>query len=260
MKKFYIIAAMALASATASAQQTLSLSTYAGTNIAKYDGQIKNVSVNRYVFNGWNTISLPFSMTKEEVCAAFGTDCRLETLVGVENKGNDIILNFQDCKNEGIKANTPYILYFNGENQNIKFLTPNARITDAQASVSFVDSKGVRVTFAATQAQRDAQGLYGILAKDNSEASFVNVDNIATNGFYATRCYVQLSSGTNATLIANHIGEGDITALASVMKTNEKADVYNVSGVKVASAMSINDINRLNAGIYVVKGKKIAVK
>ncbi len=39
MKKFYLIAVMTLMALTVSAQQRLSLSTYAGSNLEKVDGQ-----------------------------------------------------------------------------------------------------------------------------------------------------------------------------------------------------------------------------
>lgn len=259
MKKFYVIAAMALASLTASAQQTLTLSTYLGTNIAKYEGMTKNVTINRQMFKGWNTICLPVSMSAAEVCEAFGNDCRLEKLVGVESVGNDIKLNFQDCMKEGIMANRPYILYFNKENQSVRITLKDALIKNQVPSVSFNAGNGTVVTFSGTNSQMEATGLYGILAKDNAEASFVNVDT-ATNGFYATRCFIELSTGNMATLSVNHIGEGEVTAISSVVKAGERADVYNVSGVKIAEKASISEINSLEKGVYVVKGKKIAVK
>lgn len=261
MKKFYFLAMMAFATLTASAQQTLTLSTYAGTDVSKYDGQLKDINVSRYVFEGWNTICLPFSMSAQQVKETFGADCRLETLVGVENDGaNQLKLNFQDCKSKGIEANKPYILYYNGANQTVNFKASNIMLKSADASVSFTDNNGVKVTFAAAKMKTEADGLYGILAKDNSEAAFVSVGSLVTSGFYATRCYIQLSSGTSAILKANHIGEGDITSVNSVVRNGESVDVYNVSGVKVASNASISDINSLNKGVYVVKGKKIAVK
>ena len=88
MKKFYLIAAMVLMTLAASAQQTLNISTYNGTNLARYDGQEYNVVVNRYMFTGWNTIALPFSVTEDELNEAFGSDCQLEKLVAVEANGN----------------------------------------------------------------------------------------------------------------------------------------------------------------------------
>lgn len=259
MKKFYLLAVMAVISLSVSAQQTLNISTYSGSDLTKYEGLTKNVSLNRYMFQGWNTICLPISLTEAEVNEAFGSDCRLETLVGVENNGAEIILNFQDVKEGGIQANHPYIIYFNNETQNVRVSKENATIKNDNTTVSFSDNQGITVTFAGTYKKHDSKGLYGILAKDNSESSFVNVDNYP-NGFFATRCFITLSNGNSTTLKANHIKAGDITAINSVLASNERVDVYNVSGVKVGQNMSVNDINNLNKGVYVIKGKKIAVK
>ena len=254
MKKLLLMAALALSCIGASAQQKLTLSTYAGTDLAKYDGQTLDVTINRYLFNGWNTLSLPFAMTEEQVNDAFGSDCKLEKLVGVENDGMEVKLNFQNCKSEGIQPNAPYILFYTGENGSKKFVAEKAEIVQAAAPISFTAAgSGETVTMAAASKQMEAQGLYGILAKDNAEASFVNVDN-TTSGFYATRCYVKLSNGNFTRLATNHIA-GDVTSIKSVAKPNEKVAIYNLSGVKVADS-----VEGLQKGIYVVKGKTVMVK
>ena len=255
MKKLLLMAAFALGCISASAQQTLTLSTYKGTDLSKYDGQTLDVSVSRYLFTGWNTISLPFAMTEEQVNEAFGDDCRLEKLVGVENDGFNVKLNFQDCKKEGIKANTPYILLYKGESGTKSFKAENVIIYNGIAeSVFTAEGTGETVRMKAAQTQTEPQGLYGILAKDNSEAAFVNVD-ATTNGFYATRCYIQMSNGNSAILKTNHITEEELTSIKSVVQENEAVEVFNLSGVKVAD--SIKD---LEPGIYVVKGKTVMVK
>lgn len=257
MKKLYILAALAISSLAANAQ-SLTLSTYSGTDVAKYNNQTMNVVVNRYMFKGWNTISLPFSMTAEQVNETFGADCRLEKLAGVENDGSGIKLNFQDCKSEGIKANTPYILNYTGESTTKRLKVDNALIQDGTASVTFKAAQtGETVTFAAASTKKEAKGLYGILAKDNAEASFVNVDNIST-GFYATRCFIQVSSGNSTQLNSNHVEES--TAISSIIKNGEAVDVYSIGGGLVSSKLTTNEINNLPSGIYVVKGKKVLVK
>ena len=259
MKKFYLIAALAVSALAANAQTTLTLSTYSGTNLEKYSGKALNVSVSRYVFNGWNTISLPIDVSEEELDATFGNDCKLEKLVGVENDGTGVRLNFQDCKAGGIKANTPYILYFTGESGTKRFLVKNALVQDEPASISFTaQGTGETVTMACAKMQTNAKGLYGVLAKDNTEAKFVNVDDVA-NGFFATRCFIQLSSGNSTVLTTNHI-TGDVSSIAAVAAKGELVDVYNVSGVKVANKINAAEVNRLQKGIYVVNGKKIMVK
>ena len=254
MKKLLLVAALALGCISASAQQRLTLSTYMGTDLAKYEGQTLNVTVSRYLFNGWNTISLPFSLTEAQLNDAFGSDCRLEKLVGVENDGMNLKLNFQNCKSEGIKANTPYILHYTGESGSKSFTAENAEILGGTSALTFTAAgSGETVTMAAATKKMAAQGLYGILAKDNAEAAFVNVDN-TTNGFYATRCYVKLSNGNSTLLTTNHIGD-EVTSIKSIVKPNEKVDIYNLSGVKVADS-----VEGLQKGIYVVKGKTVLVK
>ena len=100
----------------------------------------------------------------------------------------------------------------------------------------------------------DGAGLYGILARDNAEATFVSADDV-TNGFFATRCFVQVSNGNKTPLLTHHIGEGEVTGINNIAVAGERVDVYNVSGVKVADR-----IDGLQPGVYVVKGRKVMVK
>lgn len=258
MKKFYFIAVMALATLTTNAQEKLTLSTYNGTKLEKYDGHICNVTVNRYMFKGWNTIALPFDVTAEELNETFGADCRLERLIGVENVGNDIQLNFQDCKDGGMKAHTPYILYYNGEPANKK-ISKEASISSEKAILTFSTPRGETVTMAGAQEKIAGIGFYGILAKDNEEAKFAKVDG-SLNGFYATRCYVQLTSATANAITTRHITASDATSISADVNDNEQVDVYNTNGVKVASKVNAEKMSNLQPGIYMVKGKKVLVK
>lgn len=259
MKRFYFIAAFVISAFTANAQQTLNLSTYSGTNLEKYDNKTLNVSINRYVFNGWNTISLPVDVSTDELNEVFGNDCKLEKLIGVENVNGKVKLNFQDCKAEGIKANTPYILYISGETGTKKISIPNALVQDEEASVSYtVKGTNEVVTMSCAKKQTAAKGLYGVLAKDNTEATFVNVDDVK-NGFYATRCFIQLSSGNDKVLTTNHIAAGDVSGIENLTNEDEVVDVYNISGIKVASQIKVSEVKKLPKGVYVVKEQKILV-
>lgn len=258
MKKLLLLAAVALSSMAASAQ-TLYLNTYKGTDVAKYANTTARVVVNRQMFNGWNTMSLPFSMTEAELNETFGADCRLEKLVGVENDGMSLRLNFQDCKSEGIKANAPYILHFTGNTGIVRINKEDAAIENGSASVSFIaQGTGERVVFSGAKTQVAGEGLYGILARDNQEAAFAAV-GANTTGFYATRCFIELSSGTTTLLATNHLSAGEATSIQSIIQKggNASFDVYNVSGVKVASKLSASDLQSLQPGIYVINGKKV---
>ena len=259
MKKFYLIAVVALMSLAASAQQTLNISTYNGTNVSKYDGQEVNVVVNRYMFNGWNTIALPFAMTETELNEVFGTDCKLEKLVAVDNNGNSFNLYFQDCKAGGIEPNTPYIIHYTGENAN-KRIAKTAIISDAEPALTLVSKgNGEMVTMAGARMHTPGEGLYGVLAVDNSEARFVAVDD-TKSGFYASRCYIKVASGNDATLNTIHMGANEVTSIAAIAASNEKVDVYSLSGMRVATGISAKEMSKLQPGVYVVNGQKVLVK
>lgn len=256
LRTFAVAASMCMASAVSA--QTLYLSTISGTDVARYDNKTLDVKASRQVFNGWNTICLPFSMTQSQVESLFGTDCVLEELVGIENVGSNIQLNFQACNSEGIKANKPYILHYNGVTENKFIDLEGVRIKDAAASVSFTDDFGVKVSFCGAKKQMQSGDLYGILARDNSEASFVNLNGMSSY-FYATRCYISVTGG-HPTLTINHIAAGEPTSIGSVLRNGEKADVYSINGTRVSSAASASQVEALPAGVYVVKGKKVVVK
>ncbi len=258
MKKVCLLVALTCMSMQMMAQQKLTLSTYAGTNLERYDGLQYQVTVNRYVFNGWNTLSLPFDMTASELDEAFGSSCRLERLIGVDNDGTNIVLNFQDCKHVGLKANVPYILYFSGESATKK-IAKTATISKEPVELTYTTGNGMTVTMAPAQTKTEPAGLYGVLARDNAEAQFVPTDGVA-NGFYATRCFIKLSGSNTAPLLSNHLQEGDVTSINAIASTNEKVDVYSLSGARVATGMRAAEVNALQPNIYIVKGHKILVR
>jgi len=259
MKKLLIIAAMAAITLGVQAQEKLTLSTYNGTNIARYDGKVCQVNVSRYMFTGWNTLSLPFSMTEQELNEAFGSDCQLEKLVSAEDNVQGITLNFIDCKAGGLQANTPYMLYYTGESATKK-IVKEAEVTDAPSAIILNTPCGDVVTMTGASKHTEADGLYGVMARDNSEVKFVSVGGENTNGFYATRCYIRLASGTDKLLTARHLGYGQATSIAAIASQDELVDVYNTAGTKVASQVRASEVNSLRSGLYIVKGQKILVK
>lgn len=259
MKKIYLIALMAVLSLAVSAQQRVVLNTVNGTNLQRYDGTECLISANRYVFQGWNTIALPFELSTNELNELFGADCRLEKLVAAEGNANSVVLYFQDCKAEGLQANVPYILYYTGENTSKK-IQKLATIIDENASISInLRNSGETVTMVGTKKHIDGVGFYGVLAADNTEATFVKVDE-TKSGFYATRCYMTLSSGNDAQLVTRHLAAGEISGIAEIAASSEKVDVYNLSGAKVASGIRASQVGRLQPGVYVVNGQKVIVK
>ena len=105
MKNLFCMIALAAIALTAWSQTPLRLSTYNGTSLERYAGKQCDVTVERYLFTGWNTISLPVDVTEQELDEVLGQGVKLERLVGVNQNGTEIVLNFQDSKSEGIQAN-----------------------------------------------------------------------------------------------------------------------------------------------------------
>lgn len=54
---------------------------------------------------------------------------------------------------------------------------------------------------------------------------------------------------------------GGSTGIESIVTDgNQNADVYNLQGIKVMRQASADDLNALPAGIYIINGRKVAVK
>lgn len=258
MKKLFSIVALAAFALTAWSQAPLRLSTYSGTSVERYNGQQCNVTAERHLFTGWNTISMPFAMTEQEIDEALGQGVKLEKLVGVTQQGTELVLNFQDCKAEGIQANVPYILYYPGETGTKKFQT-STTVSSKDSKVTFTTGAGVEVTMHGAAVKTDGKGLYGILAINNVDANFTAIDNDKAF-FYATRCYISIPGGQQFTLTANHLGAGEVTSINEIAAASDIVDVYNVLGMRVASNIKAGEVSNLTPGIYVVKGRKILVK
>jgi hypothetical protein len=258
MKKILCMIALASLALTAWSQTPLRINTYSGTSVARYDGQQRDVTAERYLFTGWNTISLPFAMTEQEIDDALGMGVKLERLVGVTQQGSEIVLNFQDCKSEGIQANKPYIIYYPGEAGSKKFHA-NATVENKESKVTFTTGGGVKVTMNGAALKTDGKGLYGILAVNNGDANFTYVENEKVF-FYATRCFISIPGEQHFTLTPNHLGRGEVTSITDIVAANAIVDVYNVLGMRVAHNIKAGDVNNLEPNIYIVNGYKVLVK
>ena len=258
--KLFAVAAALLMATTVNADKVIT-NTVSPKDLAAYDGQTVDLTIFRYIYKGWNTICLPVSLTPEQLNEVFGEECRLETLVGVENTGTTSKLNFKDVKPDGLKAKTPYILYSTQESGVRTIKLPEAEITLGDVDLSFEDNTGTKVNFSGATEKQGTEGMYGIIARDNQTAAFVDASQVAN--IYASRCYIKLDEGRNTTqlLESNHLPY-DMTGVESVVAgdADVAVDVYNVSGIRIAAGVAPADLNKLPKGVYVIKGQKIWVK
>ena len=251
--KKLLIAVGCFAFCTAMSAQTKSLylSSVQGTNVAQYDGQIRNVTLYRSVYNGWNTLCVPFDMTAEELDEAFGSGCKLETLSEVTRNGNQIDLYFADVKSDGVRANTPYLLHYTGDSKSVKMVANSTTIEYAEEPARNFVTDNATIKFAGAPDHIKANGQYGIYVKDNAEAAFSQVQP-STSGFYATRCYITVDGVENPVFVSHHGIDKDVTAIRSLKNVGKTDEVYNLNGTRQ---------NGLQKGVNLTAdGKKMMVK
>lgn len=255
MKKFYAIALALLmgASATVSAQKSVSLSTISKMDFQKVTELTSSVYLNRTFFAGYNTICLPFSVSADELQNMVGEGVMLEKLAKVE--GNNLV--FVDVTNEGIEAGMPYLIY-SPKTQVVKFQTSNPNLCTEPKTLT-VGGVSMSGKFTPTQ----EAGLYGIPAKQDVEIlESVLIRTDADKNFLPTRCGISFPSCEDTPVI-QHVTNlaADATLISQLMADNAKVTIYTVGGQVVKKNVRINDAkSTLTPGVYVVNGQKMIIK
>lgn len=197
----------------------------------------------------WNTICLPFDVSKEALNEAMGANCGLrEFTKKVENN----VLKFENAV--AIKAGVPYLIKPAVEVKNPIFSNVVYKkdampqtVQDETKQYAFVG------TFDPVKLSVDGSDLFllanGNLAKPKSKDA---------SQMYGMRAYFKINeqSSSSAKQITYAIGCGsDIVNGIQSLQVHPSIDsqhIYNLQGVEVGT-----DIHHLPAGIYVIGGKKI---
>ena len=201
-----------------------------------YDFTAANVQLTRTVQKDINSFVLPFYVGAGDLGAT-----TLATFKKVDDK------NILFTKVAHVKANVPFItvdLTNAAENKEFTFFG-NQKLVEATTTVSFEDA------FKGVYAPRSAENLYGI---DADGKLHKGGDKAKINAFHA---YYQPAA--NASVPAKISFEGEATGINAVTTTSTSANgaVYDLSGRRVAANLAAA---KLAKGIYVVNGKKVAVK
>lgn len=193
------------------------------------------VSLTRNMREGINSFVLPFWVNPDELGAT-----KLATYK--KSDGNKVIFEVKD-KTVGVKANFPFITCDvvaekAGDNVTLSFVNKGFVVTPTSFDGAF---KGVYTP-------QSAKDLYGI---DENGNLHKGGESAKINAFHA---YYQ---GTPAS--AKISFEGEATGIDAVTTTSTSANgaVYDLSGRRVAANHAAA---KLAKGIYVVNGKKVAVK
>ena len=198
-----------------------------------------SVKLTRTLREGINSFVLPFWVSPDELGAT--------ELATYSNKSEDNKVSFEKKnKTTGVEANVAFITCDvaadkAGENMVLNFTDKGFVATPATFDGEF---KGV-------YAPRSAEGLYGIDANGKLHRGG---EDATINAFHA---FFQPAGGRKVAAAIGFIS--GTTGISAVTTTSSAAAtaVYDLSGRRVADSLAAG---RLAKGIYVVGGKKVAVK
>lgn len=208
-----------------------SVSTEAGVN---------NVIVNRTFAKGWNTVCLPFDVAVAGLQATKAQEF-------VSSNGSS--LTFNEVADGVLKANVPYLVFFDNEVSDPFYYGGKVEATNPTP----VEHNGF--TFVGNyEASKSMQGLYSVASEGDVQKIMLGT---ASSTLPATCAYF-----TTKNLKANGLricfDGGEVTGINQVngAQAQSAGAVYNLQGIKVSN----HGTNNLPAGLYIMQGKKVIVK
>lgn len=233
---------------------TLDASASAESNAAIIAGEhesLVKVTVNNLALTtgNWNTLCLPFDITKEQMDGIFGEDTKLYTLTSVDKADDDVMLNFTNALTDetAIVAGHPYLIW---PAQNVTAIELDNVAVKPGIVPTTVDTEYVLTgTFDNTELTKGSDFYFN----DGAATGYFSLvtDNITMLPFSA---YVTAPEATTALNIAF---DGVATGIDNVNMGGiaTESRVYNLNGQYVG-----NSLRGLTKGVYVSGGKKIVVK
>lgn len=209
-----------------------SVSTEAGVN---------NVIVNRTFAKGWNTVCLPFDVAVKNLKAAKAQEF-------VNSNGSS--LTFNEVADGVLKANVPYLVFFDNEVSDPFYYGGKVEATNPTP----VEHNGF--TFVGNyEASKSMEGLYGVASEGEVQKIMLGT---AGSTLPATCAYFTAPTGQNANGLRICFDGGEVTGINQVngAQAQSAGAVYNLQGIKVSN----RGTNNLPAGLYIMQGKKVIVK
>lgn len=193
-----------------------------------------DVTLNRTIKAGVNTLVLPFSMTQAEVESTFGTDSKVYEVKSYDAAAANISFGVK----EGISANEPCLLKATA--------TGTTYTLEGRTIVAGEPVKaGTNVTMTGTYAASITVPTGNYIVSGDK---LYNVDSNVT--LKNTRAYITVTEPTPARVLTMSFGD-DATGIATIENGELKVEtgvIYDLSGRKVTAPAK---------GIYVINGKKI---
>ena len=207
--------------------------------IVNEDFQAANVTLKRSVNAGYNTMCLPFWVSKEDMNAA--SIATFKEIVDKED--NNSVVTFE--KVNEVDANVPFIANYTEEATEFTFTDKGVVNTNS----------GLGSIFVGTYTPGSATGKYGLTAYNTFQKGG------ATATTKAFRAYLVLPEGSGAKTLSLDFTDGESTGIedATISFGNKGVKVYSLQGNLIATASSMSELH-LSNGIYIINNKKVIIK
>lgn len=251
MKRILLSAAM-LAALTASAQNrpVHPTRTYVSTSaqtISIESLQSSDARLGRILYQGYNTLCLPFSLSAEEFANAFGAETTVEKAVGAYAENGSFVICFADCTGQDLEAGMPYLIHTE-KLRSISLSNSTGMTVSQPASIRLSDNQGNVATFRGSFERLEPVGTWAIPATlGEVPSNLIKCDGART--LNPTRCFFTWDAVSAATKMEiRHIGaEGLLNGINAADVTTPDGKTYNLAGQRV---------NKAN-GVTIQGGKKI---
>ena len=235
----------------------------------------EKVMVTRHMDNGFNTVVYPFSLSASDICSSrvgifyhHKDDYKVYFIPTTSTQANvPFVTEGFTSTLEGDINVTDHFQQFVGE-RTISVVNPNQTYEATGQVPDYIPSqqdKKSNYKFVGTYKRISGDGKWGIATVDGTQSLKQGTDNSAfkpfrayldINGKSAPARYSTLSISDYEDLNPTDIDAVEIPVDAQ----SGTADVYSLSGVRIASAATPAAICQLPQGVYIVNGKKMFIK
>ena len=214
----------------------------------------QTVTLDRYLYSGWNTFCVPFALTQTQLEEAYGSGAVAKYLSDVTTGAEGATLHFTPENGGGIEANKAYLLYLTADVMEAKTfsgvtLEPAGKCTTTVTAADGGDYTFQGILVPTTLATNDTQYFL------NSAGTAFVLPRADSSPMKATRAYiiVPTPAGSAQGRQYNFDFNGTTTAIDNVTTSGmEDGAWYTISGIRV---------NRPTAkGVYIHNGRKVIVK
>lgn len=214
------------------------------------EAKVADVTLNRTLTTHWNSIVLPFAVSKEQIAAQFGEGTVVAAYKDATIDETSTTLNFEVV--EEMQANVPYLIKPAQAGNTYTFqgvaIKPADNLEAGEGEIKFVGNY--------ENGKQLAEGDYFIDANRNL---FYSANGTETMKAFRAIFVSTAAAPAKAMFFSIRGNSGETTGIEDVKTLAGKTfDVYSIDGMLVRK--NATNLNGLAKGVYVVNGKKYIAK